>query len=162
MGPAAVLLVGVALAASNGIEHEQLGDSTNATRHFCVRIESASENSLLQPVVHLTYHNDSRLLPLLQSEADPHIFRGDATFQGTGRVDYIITAGSGFWGPKDGSVASFWQLGAQQGAKATANRADGESAVPHQYYYNDIGSGFFVFLVLYVLIFLCLASAVVV
>ena len=158
MVPAFVLLVGVALAAQNGIEHEQLGNSTNATRHFCVKIESASKNSLLQPAVHLTYHGDSRLLPLLQSEADPHIFRGDATFEGTGRVDYIITAGSGFWAPENSSSASFWQLGPQRAVEATADAA---TTAPHQYY-GDIGSGFFVFLVFYVLIFLWLAAVVVV
>lgn len=154
---------------SDLIQHEQLQDSSNATRVFCIKINAASENSLLMPTVLLEFNGNSMQLQLRQSKDDPTVFRGVETFDGPGLVEYIITAGTAFWAPENSSVASFRQLPSTTTPTVTtvptlptvaAEKEVDAEQTNHTGYYNDTGAMFYVFVVFFVLLFIFFASAV--
>ena len=153
-------------AVSDLIQHEQLQDSSNATRVFCIKINAASENSLLMPTVLLEFNGDSMQLQLRQSKDDQTVFRGVETFEGPGLVEYIITAGTAFWAPENSSVASFRQLPTTTTPTVPtlptvpAGKMVGAEQTNHTVHYNDTGAMFYVFVVFFVLLFILFASAV--
>ena len=111
MGLLAVAVVGLALATGPvSIQHEELGDSHNPTRTFCIRLKNVAPDTPLQPSVMFRFRNDSQQLLLQQDNQDNEVFRGTHTFNGTGHVEYIITAGNVFWTPKGASFGAFDQL----------------------------------------------------
>jgi hypothetical protein len=111
MGLLALAVVGLALATGPvSIEHEELGDSHNPTRTFCIRLKNVAPDTPLQPSVMFRFRNDSQQILLQQDNQDNEVFRGTHTFNGTGHVEYIITAGNVFWTPKGASFGAFDQL----------------------------------------------------
>ena len=160
--PPALVWSAVLLATAqknDQIQHEKLADSSNATRVFCVKIDGATENSLIQPTVLLEFNGDSRQLPLLQSNTEPTVFRGTITFEGPGLVEYIITAGTAFWTPQNSSVASFRQL---EGRTIQPEKVVAAEQENHTVSHNDTSAMFYVFVVFFVLLFVFMASVVLV
>ena len=108
---AAALLVALAAAEPVKIEHTELPSSHNPERTFCIRLKNVAADIPLQPTVMYRYHNDSQQLLLHQDDSDAEVFRGSHVFDGTGAVEYIITAGNVFWTPQNASFGTFEQLG---------------------------------------------------
>ena len=138
MVPPLILILG--LASGTHIEHEQLGDSSNATRTFCIYLRGVTAESLLQPKVNYRYHNDSSQLLLHQHADDAEAFSAAATFEGEGTVEYIITAGTQFWTPPNASFASFRKLPAVAAASVAEHTLED---TPHTHYYSYSGTAYF-------------------
>ena len=107
MGLAALWLAATAVATPVKIEHDELQDSANATRLFCIRLKNVAADIPLQPTVMYRFHKESQQLLLTQDDNDTEVFSAYHTFDGVGRVEYIITAGNVFWTPENTSLGSF-------------------------------------------------------
>ena len=141
-----MLTLVAALAVASGlIVHDELADSANATRTFCIYLKGAGKNALVQPSVNYRYHNDSKKLLLHQHKDKFEVFSAEATFEGTGDVEYIITAGTEFWTPENASFGTFKKLAPV--AAAVSGNVVGHTLedTPHgHYYYTSSSSSYFI------------------
>lgn len=145
--PALLAALGV-VASGTSIVHEELADSANATRTFCIYLNGTGKNALVQPSVSYRYHNDSKKLLLHQHDDNSEVFSAKVTLKGTGTVEYIITAGTEFWTPQNASFGSFKKLEPPASVASAAGSDFGFVGhtledVPHGHYYTNTGSAYF-------------------
>lgn len=171
MGLACFWLAATAVATPVKIEHEEMLDSTNATRLFSIRLKNVAADTPLQPTVMYRFHDESQQLLLAQDDNDTEVFSAYHTFDGVGKVEYIITAGNVFWTPENassGSFATFEQLQPPTTTTpTTSTTATSSTAEPHvarhvigidedtgsAHYHVSYTGGFFLWFALALIIF---------